>query len=186
MPALPPVNHAPHHQAGSPRYRPDPLRCLLVAEALPDSLDRFFYYPDGRRADYLFLGVMQVLYPGLKEEFVASSRPSAQKEALLQRFQADGFYLLDALRVPPRLYHKHLHRAVPELLSRIDAIAEPTTPIILIKATTYEAAYQPLRNAGYSRVFAESIPFPGQGWQHHFCAKFAKALQTLGITWSKV
>ena len=180
------MNTAPHaHHAAREQYRPAPLRCLLVAEALPDRLDRFFYYPDVRRADYLFLGVMQVLYPGLKEEFVAARRPSAQKEAMLQRFQADGFFLLDALRVPLKIYHQHLHRAVPDLLSRIDAIADKDTPIILIKATTYEVAYEPLRRAGYARLFGESIPFPGQGWQHHFYAKFDKALHSLGITWSK-
>lgn len=170
-------------RAAREQYKPDPVRCLLIAEALPDSLDRFFYYPDVRRADYLFLGVMQVLYPGLKEEFLAARRPSALKEVLLRRFQADGFFLLDLLDEPLRRSYGLLQRAVPELLSRVGAIANPQTPIVLIKATTFEVAYGPLKAAGYQRIYNRPIPFPSQGWQLRFYELFRGALKQVEVSW---
>jgi hypothetical protein len=166
------------------QYRPDPVRCLLIAGALPGQLDRFFYRSDARRADYLFLGVMQVLYPGLKEEFLAARRPSALKENMLRRFQADGFYLLDILDEAPRRSYGLLPRDLAALLAQVDAVADPQTPIVLIKATVFEAVGAPLRAAGYQRVFQRPIPFPSQGWQHRFCELFVEALRELGVPWS--
>ena len=66
------------------RYRPDVVERLLIAEAPPDSLDRFFYYEDVRSADYLFLGVTQVLYPTLRESYINLGRPKHQKEKMLR------------------------------------------------------------------------------------------------------
>lgn len=171
-------------KAAREQYKPDLVRCLLIAEALPDSLDRFFYYPDVGRADYLFLGVMQVLYPSLKEEFLAARRPRALKESMLRRFQADGFFLLDILEEPLRRSYGLLQRAVPELLSRVEAVASQQTPIVLVKATTFEVAYGPLKAAGYQRIYDRPIPFPSQGWQHRFHALFGGALKEIGVSWT--
>lgn len=171
-------------KAAREQYKPEQVRCLLIAEALPDSLDRFFYYPDVRRADYLFLGVMQVLYPSLKEEFLAAKRPSALKEGMLRRFQAEGFFLLDILDGPLGRSPGPLQRAVPELLSRVEMVVDQQTPIVLIKATTFEVAYEPLKAAGYQRVYHRPIPFPSQGWQHRFHDLFRRALKESGISWT--
>ena len=170
--------------AAREQYKPDQVRCLLIAEALPDSLDRFFYYPDVRRADYLFLGVMQVLYPNLKEEFLATRRSRDLKEGMLRRFQGDGFFLLDILEASPRKSFSRLQQAMPGLLACIDLVADQQTPIVLIKTTTFDAAYRPLKAAGYAKVFSKPIPFPSQGWQHRFHELFSKALKEIGVSWT--
>ena len=59
------------------KYRPDRVKYLLIAEAPPDNINRFFYYDDVREHDYLFLGVAQALYPDLKDEFLANGREAA-------------------------------------------------------------------------------------------------------------
>jgi len=82
------------------QYKPVKLKYLLVGEAPPESIDRFFYYPDVKRADHLFLGIMGVLYPELKQRYLLNCRPSGLKETILRRFQEDGFYLLDILDIP--------------------------------------------------------------------------------------
>lgn len=165
------------------QYRPDPVRCLLIAGALPDQLDRFFYHPDARRADYLFLGIMQVLYPGLKEEFLAARRPSALKESMLRRFQADGFYLLDIVDEASRRSYGLLQQDPAILLAQVDAVTSRQTPIVLIKTTTFEAVCRPLKAAGYQSVFQRPLPFPSQGWQHRFHELFKEALKELGVSW---
>ena len=38
------------------KYKPEKIKTLVVGEAPPDSIDRFFYYEDVKKADYLFLG----------------------------------------------------------------------------------------------------------------------------------
>lgn len=166
------------------KYKPEQVRCLLVAEALPDSLDRFFYYPDVRRADYLFLGVMQVLYPELKDEFLAAKRSSDLKEGMLRRFQGDGFFLLDILDVSPKRTFSRLQLAMPEVVSRIRLVADQQTPIVLIKTTTFDATYKPLKAAGYEKVFGKPVPFPSQGRQHRFYELFHRALKEIGVSWT--
>jgi hypothetical protein len=47
--------------------------------------------------------------------------------------------------------------------------------IILIKATVYDAAYRPLREAGLP-VIDQRIPFLGSGRQREFLTAFGQAL----------
>ncbi len=82
------------------RYKPEGIKYLLIAEAPPDSLDRFFYYENVRHHDYLFLGVTETLYPDLKDKFIASGRSSDLKRLILLKLQADGFYLVDLSELP--------------------------------------------------------------------------------------
>ena len=169
--------------AAKERYRPEVVRCLLVAAALPDRLDRFFYCADAHRADYLFLGVMQVLYPELKDEFLATRRSHLLKDRILRRFQADGFYLIDLPEVAQGNSFRVSPRAVAQMVARVGEVADFQTPIVLIKAATFEAARQPLQAAGYQRVHQRAIPFPSQGWQHRFHELFREALRQSGVTW---
>jgi hypothetical protein len=46
--------------------------------------------------------------------------------------------------------------------------------IILIKATVYDAAYRPLRDAGFL-VVEVRVPFPGSGQQSRFREAFRTA-----------
>src|SRR5260370_12368100 len=82
------------------RFRPDHIKILFVAEAPPPSASqRFFYFLHVQRGDTLFLEMMKVLYPA---EFVSAQAARQRKEEFLRRFKRDGFYLIDACRVPLR------------------------------------------------------------------------------------
>jgi len=52
------------------KYLPNNIKAIIIAEAAPDSIDRFFYYEDVRTADYLFLGIIGVLYPDVKRLYL--------------------------------------------------------------------------------------------------------------------
>ena len=161
-------------------YRPACVECLLIGEAPPDALDRYFYYPAVPQHDHLFLGVMEVLFPREKEAYLAGARQTSEKRTLLERFRDGGFFLLDVSDEPLSLARGSLRDAVPGLLRRVEETASKDTPIILIKKTTFEVAYQPLKEAGYRRLYSEGIPFPGQGWQPEFREGFRDALGSLG------
>ena len=161
-------------------YRPGVIKYVLIAEAPPDSIDRFFYYPDVKTADYLFLGVMGVLFPERKQKYISLGRPESMKKDLLRDFQEKGFFLLDLLDFPINLYSGSLENAVPPLLDKLKKCADDNTPIILIKATVYVLAFQPLVSNGFKNTVSLRIPFPGQGWQTEFGTKFSEALEIAG------
>lgn len=66
-------------EAARLKYEPLIVKFLLIAEAPPDSIDRFFYYENVHQHDYLFLGIAQSLYPEIKEKFLATGRDQALK-----------------------------------------------------------------------------------------------------------
>jgi hypothetical protein len=88
-------NNYEAREAARRKYRPEKIRRLLIAEAPPDALDRFFYFEDVREMDYLYIETMKVIYgnvdvSGLRE----------RKVEFLQGFMENGFYLIDAVSDP--------------------------------------------------------------------------------------
>lgn len=159
-------------------YKPEKIKCLLIAEAPPDSIDRFFYFEKVEKADYLFLGIMEVLNEERKNEYLEKCRPPEMKKKMLEKFKKQGFFLLDLLELPSHHYNNLKQaraHAVPGLIDRIDEVINKNTPIILIKATVYKALFGILRDKGY-KVIEVPIPFPSNGWQTQFREKFSKAL----------
>jgi hypothetical protein len=162
------------------KYKPDIVRYLLIAEAPPDSIERFFYYDNVHQHDYLFLGVAQTLYPHLKETFLASGRSSEIKNSILLKLKADGFYLLDLSELPLSLLNGDLYSQLPNLIEKLNQVANKQTNIILIKATVYDTAFQHLQGEGFENIVEVRIPFPGQGGQKLFQTKFHEALKLVG------
>lgn len=156
-------------------YKPHNIKYLLVGEAPPDSLDRFFYYSDVKTSDWLFLGVMQALYPSQKTQYLSGKRNSALKEKMLKQFQEDNFYLIDLLDYPLSFYSGNLSETTEELVKKIKELANENTQIILIKANVYDMAYQVLKEHGF-KVVDKRIDFPGSGGQLKFQKKFREAL----------
>lgn len=156
------------------KYKPERVKYLLIAEAPPDSVERFFYYDNVHQHDYLFLGIFQALYPDLRENFLASRRNSQIKNSILLKFQADGFYLLDLSELPLPV---DLNSQLPALVEKIKMVANEKTKVILIKATVYDTAFHYLRQNGFENVVDIRIPFPGQGGQKAFQVQFNKALR---------
>jgi len=162
------------------KYKPESVKFLLIAEAAPDSIDRFFYYENVRQHDYLFLGVAQALYPDLKDNFIASGRSRDIKTSILKNLQADGFYLLDLCELPLSLMAGDLASQLPILFQNVKKVIDTKTKIILIKATVYDMAFSFLQQEGIKNLIDVRIPFPGQGGQILFQKKFKEALKLAG------
>jgi len=162
------------------KYLPKNIKYLLIAEAPPDSLERFFYFEDVKKHDYLFLGVAQAMYPDLKEKFLASKRNIEIKKSILTKFKNDGFFLLDLSELPLTLMQESLENQLPNLKEKIEKVANKQTKIILIKVNVYDTAYSYLVKQGFENVINYRIPFPGQGGQKKFQEKFKKALVAAG------
>gem|GEM_PF-614218 len=162
------------------KYKPESVKYLLIAEAAPDSIDRFFYYENVSQHDYLFLGVAQALYPELKEKFLSSGRSKSIKTSILKTLQENGYYLLDLSELPLSLMTGDLISQLPTLVKNIKEVISPETKIILIKATVYDIAFSYLQDEGIKNLIDVRIPFPGQGGQKLFQQKFKEALILAG------
>lgn len=161
-------------------YKPEIIKFLLIAEAPPDSLDRFFYYENVKEHDYLFLGIANSLYPEQKNEYLASGRESNIKGKILKKFQGEGFYLIDLSELPLSLQRQNLYSCVRILLKKMRNLVDLTSIIIPIKANVYEIVRTPILETGYQNFIDISIPFPGQGWQKVFHDRFEEALIIAG------
>ncbi len=162
------------------KYKPEIVKYLLIAEAAPDSIDRFFYYENVKQHDYLFLGIAQALYPELKDKFLSSSRSSDIKTSILKTLQADGFYLLDLSELPLSLMTGDLTSQLPTLKKNVKKVIDTKTKIILIKATVYDTVFSYLQKEDIKNLMDVRIPFPGQGGQTLFQQKFKEALKLVG------
>jgi hypothetical protein len=160
------------------RFKPESIKYLLVAEAPPakDS-NRFFYYLNIDKGDSLFLETMKVLYPANYDTRTVRNK----KATYLERFKADGFYLIDATDTPMPNYsraqkRKQLQNSLPELLEKIRLLSNNDTKIILIAAPVYEVCKDPLMKEGFNIVNLEMIDFPGSGGQVKYRSKMMKLL----------
>jgi hypothetical protein len=174
-PATAPAMHREHdgaarqrRLAAARRYQPTTIRLLIVAEAPPPALDRYFYFPDVTTEDSLFRNVASTI---LGEDPTREGKAEA-----LAQLRDRGVFLID-LKEDPVDGAEDLSPYVPSLIERIKAI-EPQK-IILIKANVYDTAYPALANAGLP-VVPVRMPFPGHGRQGQFKAAFARALEQVG------
>jgi hypothetical protein len=147
------------------KYRPDQIKTLLVAEAPPASPERYFYFEDVPTQDSLFRNVAKVL--------LGETPPRAAKKRALTQLRERGVFLID-LSLDPVAAETDLAALVPALVRRIKRVRPDR--VILIKATVYDAAFDPLREAGLP-VVDERIPFPASGQQARFAESFARALR---------
>jgi hypothetical protein len=137
---------------------------LLVAEAPPAALDRYFYFEDVPKHDSLFRHVARSL---LKTD------PTRDNKAeLLGRLRDRGVFLIDLKRDP--VDDQSLELEVPHLLRRVRKL-EPDK-IIVIKASVYDLVRPALAESGQP-VVDERVPFPGSGQQRRFEVAFAQALK---------
>jgi hypothetical protein len=143
------------------------VRLLLVAEAPPSSLDRYFYFEDVREQDSLFRYVLRA---------VLGVEPSRTHKAGQLRQLADaGVFLID-LKTEPKSPGESLERFVPGLVAR--AVSLAPKHVITIKANVCDLVQQPLRAAGLP-VVNERVPFPGSGQQHRFLGAMDRALEAI-------
>ena len=159
-------------------YKPEKVKCLFVAESPPKSNDdevRFFYNPRQERWDQMYRAVMKVIFPHFKY------RPG-EKDKWLRKFQADGYYMIDATGTP--INHssaserrRALNDAVESKLREIGELVSLETPVVLVKKNVFLAFNAPFRNAGYNVIHDSFLPFPSHGHQARFVAACGDCLR---------
>jgi hypothetical protein len=110
-------------RAAAANYKPDRVRLLLVAEAPPNSEERYFYFEDVREQDSLFRYVCKVLF--------GTTPDGASKSYLLGKLKDEEVFLIDLMEDPvgPRKHSEF----VSELIARCREIGPEK--VILIKAS---------------------------------------------------
>jgi hypothetical protein len=149
------------------KYRPDVVELLLVAEAPPCELSRYFYFEDVPEHDWLF----RYVWEGLTGE-----KPSrAEKAHHLAALQRGGVYLIDLHE--ENISQPTAAQLTPKVSGLIDRCRELRPKrIVLIKSIVHDVAFQPLKDAGFN-VVDERIPFPASGQQRKFLESFRRSLQ---------
>lgn len=164
------------------RYRPSSIRFLLIAESPPPSPEvqssRQFYYTDRiRKDDRLFTNTIKALYPEAAD--LSEEELEKTKQAWLERLQADGFYMIEALpesqihEVTKKQRQERIKQALPWLMQKVDNLATPATGIILIKSNVYDIAAEPLKQAGFNVLNTELVDYPGHFNQRAYREKLA-------------
>lgn len=162
------------------KYKPEHVNLLLVAEAPPSSLDRFFYYEDVKDKDFLFVELSKVLCKTDNVAFIRSN-----KVKILQTMKDAGIYLMDLSDVPltedgcyDTYARRDLKRRFLDKIEKEYAIDRANTVIVLIKVTVFDYLYKDLKKAGYN-VCNERIPFPSSGQQANFRAAMSKVIESM-------
>lgn len=146
------------------KYRPAEIAHLVVAEAPPDDLERYFYFEDVPKHDDLFRYVCLAI--------LGEKPPRHGKRAALAELYDRGVFMIDLQEKTPR-DTTPLETFVPGLVKRCRALAPRR--ILLVKVTVFDSAYWALCDAGLA-VSSERIPFPNSGRQREFEEKFGRAL----------
>ena len=160
---------SPYEEAAA-RYAPARTRVLFVAESPPAALHRYFYYPDVREHDHLWLGLMKALYP---TEFGEASEERTRKHEWLERFQADGYQLIDAVKEPLTGTTRQREAVVREHTDRVVQEVREIGPrqVLLLTATVFRSLLFPLTEAGVF-VVAKKLSLTRSSGQRTFHERF--------------
>ena len=137
------------------RYRPQHIDTLLVAEAPPSALDRYFYFEDVNIHDSLFRHVVQA---------VLGEKPTRDKAPYLDELRERGWFLLHMSEEPFR-DRSVLPPLLPDLLARCEELAP--NRVIVVGTRLFDLVHRPMRAAGLPVVDVR-LPYPGSGQQRRF------------------
>ncbi len=156
-------------------FFPGHLRIIFIAEATPDSDDRFFYNSNTTSHDWLFLGLIRAIYPDIN---AGVKHLREHKKEILERFMNDGYYLIDAVdeylpkstssRVRVKMIASNSKNKIDEVKRLISEYGDKTTRVILVKSTVFDCLYKQMIDAGIPIANRRSIPFPSNGQQTRF------------------
>ena len=128
---------------------------MVVAEAPPSALDRYFYFEDVAIHDSLFRHIVQA---------VLGEKPTRDKAPYLDELRERGWFVVHMSEEP-----FHDRAALPPLLPDLLARCEELQPrrIVVVGARLFDLVYRPLRDAGLPVVDVR-LPYPGSGQQRRF------------------
>lgn len=163
------------------QYLPDKIRFLFVAEAKPDSPDRFFYYDKVTRRDYLYIYLMRALY-GYGDQDEQWLRDN--KQVMLDRFKNDGCYLVDAVdeikadtkqSARIKAIKANADNKIAEIESLLSQHGDEHTELVIIKATVFKVLYEPLKTK-FNVINDSPIYFPSHSNQFAFLMQMSKVM----------
>ena len=168
------------YESAADYFAPEKTNLLFLAEAPPSSVERYFYYPDVRTNDWLWIGLMKAIYG---KQFGEVFLERFRKMEWLKRFQSDGYRLIDAVKEPISSNDSSTVQIIKNHLDNIVKEIQEINPkqILLVKVTVYDALYHSLKNRGLPVVNAR-LPFPGSGQQTVFQSKFAELVESETIS----
>ena len=171
------IDPGPARAAATQKYRPAKVHILFVAESPPGAPDRHFYFEDVTRADTLWVQLTRALY---REEFGETAQERKRKRVWLERFQQDGYWMLEAVPQPVDKKKKEtqIRDNTERMLAEIQAAAP--THVVLIAAPVYKVLWKPLADAGISLPQPQAVPFPGRGQQGRFQVALQATLAAIG------
>jgi hypothetical protein len=179
------------YEAVRQKYRPAHIKLLLIAESPPPpphiQSSRQFYYTDRiRRDDRLFTNTIRSLYPQAQQ--LSENELQDQKQKWLQKLKDDGIYMIEALEesqvheITKKQRQEKISASAPRLIERLKHLADKDTKIILIKSNVFDAAAEPLRQAGFNVLNKELVDYPGRFNQKAYREKLAMLTIGLGET----
>ncbi|MDQ1699496.1 MAG: hypothetical protein QOG34_1359 [Frankiaceae bacterium] len=142
-------------EAAAVEFRPGHIATLLVAEAPPSALDRYFYFLDVDVQDSLFRHVIEATF---------GEKPTRDKQPWLAALRDQGYFLID-LSPNPFDVPSVLRPLVPQLVDRCAQLRPDR--IVLIGARVYDLAYGAL-HAARLPVVDVRLPIPGYGQRKRF------------------
>lgn len=162
-------------------YCPAELRVVFVGESAPDpggGRRRFFYSPELTH-DNLFRGIMLSLYDASGDEL------RGRKSEWLERFQRDGFWLLDVADRPLNKLKTGERSRVRRLaaegaIARINK-AKPSSGVIICHGPTFTDLVAVGAGDSLRLLHDKAIPFPLGNWRGEFVAGVREALAMAGI-----
>lgn len=167
-------------------YLPNKVEVLFIAESPPPAANvqssrQFYRSEKQRKDDRLFTNTIKALYP--EAASLTENQIQPNKEQWLRRFQADGYYMIEALEdsqeheVTKEERQERIKKALPRLIERVKELAHENTKIILIKSNVFDVATKPLRDAGFIVLNTELVDYPGRFNQRAYREKIQKLLQ---------
>lgn len=156
-------------------FAPNPVKLVIVAESPPVS-GKYFYNPDGKVTEPLFVAMMGQL----------GCRPKTKDEGL-REFQRRGWVLVDATyQLVDGLSDKKrdavILRNYPLLRADLTTLLpDKSVPIILVKANVCRLLEPRLTEDGFNVLNqARDVYFPSHGRQREFHEQFGAILKSLG------
>jgi hypothetical protein len=158
-------------RAAAAKYQPKKIKLLLVAEAPPCDVDRYFYFEDVDKHDWLF----RYVYEGLTEK-----KPTRENKAdHLAQLRDAGLFMIDLHEEnAEQPTAAQLTPCIPGLIERCRNL-KPAS-IALVKSIVHDVAFEPLKKAGLP-VIDERLPFPASGQQRKFLDGFKDVRKTAGL-----
>lgn len=158
------------------RYRPDPLKVLLVGESPPAPRGEAvpFFYADHLGADHLFRGVVEAVL-GLD----AQTLRREPKASILAELQERGLWLIHAVDEPVnRLPRPERRQRVTDGGERLVERCRQEAPeggVAICHSFVYRSAAGPLRDAASDFYSTSPCPFPREGTGRGSCQSPSRA-----------